>query len=152
MVQRWCILLDMCKHMHCIVFYKPFRSDIEVTNGAEYGLTGESDPIQVDYNCQGMETSLMECSQRAPVRMRSQCRAYISVVLKCRVLNIPGIIIIIIWSTCHVHCRHALCVYVMRKPWIGTIHGLRCPKLVWRCRPFAERKGLVTLNTLFCSK
>ena len=82
-----------------------------MTNGAEYGLTGESDPIQVDYNCQGMETSLMECSQR--VRMRSWCRAYfMSVVLKCRVLNIPGIIIIIMINLpCTLHtcivCIHA---------------------------------------------
>ena len=80
-----------------------------MTNGAEYGTSGTSDPIQVEYNCQGTETSLMECSQW--VRMRSWCWAHISVVLKCRVLNIPGIIIIIMINllvyTADIVCIHA---------------------------------------------
>ena len=88
--------------------------------------SGESDPIQVDYSCQGMETSLMECSQRAPAHMRSRCWAYISVVLKCRVLNIPGIIIIIMINllvyTADMHCvytclRHHFQFSTSKKIW-----------------------------------
>ena len=73
---------------HNILYF----SDIEVTNGAEYETSGKSDSIQVDYtyNCQGTETSLVECSQMVHDHMQSWCTARVG--LKCRVLNISGII------------------------------------------------------------